>query len=50
VLSQVDELFLEKRRKHDKEKAELIEELYKQIGQLNVEVDWVKKKAGVLSS
>jgi len=44
VLSQVDELFLEKRRKHDKEKAELIEELYKQIGQLNVEVDWVKKK------
>lgn len=27
-----------------KGKDELIEELYKQIGQLKVEVDWVKKK------
>lgn len=27
-----------------KEKDELIEELYKQIGQLKVELDWLKKK------
>mgnify|MGYP001565344198 CR=1 FL=1 len=27
-----------------KEKNELIEELYKQIGQLKVELDWLKKK------
>jgi transposase-like protein len=50
VLSHVEELFVDKRRKRDKEKEELIEELYKQIGQLKVEVDWVKKKAGLLSS
>jgi len=50
VLSHVDELFLDKRRKQDKEKEELIEELYKQIGHLKVEGDWVKKKAGLFSS
>lgn len=27
-----------------REKNELIEELYKQIGQLKVELDWLKKK------
>ncbi len=27
-----------------KEKNELIEELYKQVGQLKVELDWLKKK------
>jgi transposase-like protein len=27
-------------------KDELIEELYKQIGQLKVELDWLKKKTG----
>lgn len=29
------------------EKDRQIEELYKRIGQLNVEVEWVKKKTGV---
>lgn len=29
-----------------KEKDRLIEELYKQIGQLKVELDWLKKKMG----
>lgn len=50
VISHVEELFVDNRRQKDKENKELIEELYKQIGQLKVEVDWVKKKAGVLSS
>ena len=50
VLNHVDELFGDNRRKREKEKEELIEELYKQIGQLKVELDWVKKKAGLLSS
>jgi len=50
LLGHVDELFVDKRRKQDQEKEELIEELYKQIGQLKVELDWMKKKAGVLSS
>jgi len=30
-----------------KEKNELIEELYKQVGQLKVELDWLKKKLSV---
>ena len=30
-----------------KDKDQLIERLYKQIGQLTVELDWVKKKLGV---
>lgn len=50
VLSHVDELFVDKRRKKDKEQEDLIGELYKQIGQLKVELDWVKKKAELFSS
>jgi transposase-like protein len=50
VLTHVEELFVDKRRKHEKEKEQLLEELYKQIGQLKVELDWVKKKAGFFSS
>lgn len=51
LLTHVDELFEDKRRDHQaREKEELIEELYKQIGQLKVELEWVKKKAGCLSS
>ena len=30
-----------------KQKDELIEELYKQVGQLKVELDWLKKNMGV---
>lgn len=32
-----------------KEKEQLIEELYKQIGKLKVEVDWLKKKIGLFN-
>jgi transposase-like protein len=32
---------------HSNNQAELIEELYKQIGQLKVELDWLKKKSGL---
>lgn len=31
-----------------KAKDEMIEELYKQIGQLKVELDWLKKKVGAI--
>ena len=31
-----------------KEKDALIEELYKQVGQLKVEMDWLKKKMGYI--
>lgn len=35
--------------KHTREQEELIQELYCQIGQLKVELDWVKKKSGLFS-
>lgn len=31
----------------DKDQVKLIEELYRQIGQLKVELDWLKKKSGL---
>lgn len=37
-------VFSEKANSELKQKNELIEELYKQIGQLKVEKDWLKKK------
>lgn len=33
----------------DEDQSQLIEELYKQIGKLKVEVDWLKKKIGLFS-
>jgi transposase len=50
LVEHVEDLFVDKRRKEEQEQAELVEELYKQIGQLKVELDWVKKKAGLLGS
>lgn len=43
----VDELFTDKRRKGELEQAELVADLYRQIGQLSVELDWLKKKSGL---
>lgn len=37
-------IFTDKRKQAEKEKDELIEELYRQVGQLKVEADWLKKK------
>lgn len=39
--------FNQKIEKQDKSKDQLIEELYKQIGQSKVETDWLKKKMGL---
>ena len=44
----VDELpgvFSDRRQKNDKETKEVTSELYRQIGQLKVELDWLKKKS-----
>ena len=43
VTEGIRESFVDKRQKRDRDKDMLIEELYKQIGQLKVEVDWLKK-------
>lgn len=37
--------FSEKQERKERDQSELIEELYKQIGQLKVELDWLKKKS-----
>jgi transposase-like protein len=46
VLSGLESLFSEKASDQSKEKDRVIEELYKSIGQLKVELDWLKKKMG----
>jgi putative transposase len=45
LLESLPDLFTDRRKKRDKEQEELIEELYRQIGQLKVELDWLKKKS-----
>lgn len=47
AINGITELFIGKRQKVDKDNKELIEELYRQIGQLKVELDWLKKKSGI---
>jgi putative transposase len=49
LLQELPELFSEKRRSQDINKEELEAELYRQIGQLKVELEWVKKKSQLLS-
>jgi len=44
ALQGLEGLFADKRSDELLEKNETIEELYKQIGQLKVESDWLKKK------
>lgn len=48
VMQGVVELFTDKRGQREADQEELIEELYKEIGQLTVEVDWLKKKVGLV--
>lgn len=48
ALEGLPSLFAEKANRVEKEQTELIDELYKQIGQLKVELDWVKKKSGII--
>ena len=42
------ELLTDRRRGRDKDGQELLDSLYQQIGQLKVELDWLKKKSGLL--
>jgi transposase-like protein len=42
-------VFADKRVKENKEQEALTDQLYQQIGQLKVELDWLKKKSGRLA-
>lgn len=45
LLEELPGLFSDRRHKKDKEAEEITSELYRQIGQLKVELDWLKKKS-----
>lgn len=47
VMEMLPEVFSNKQEKELAEAEELQGELYKQIGQLKVELDWLKKKSGL---
>jgi len=44
LLTEAEHIFSNKRRRQKKEQEHLESELYRQIGQLKVELDWLKKK------
>lgn len=46
ALEELPQIFNDKRGRESKDQAELVEELYRQIGRQKVELDWIKKKSG----
>jgi transposase-like protein len=50
MLDALPEVFSNTRSRAHKSQEELTGELYQQIGQLKVELDWLKKKSGVVGS
>lgn len=49
LLESLPQVFADKRAKEQKQQEEKEAQLYQQIGQLKVELDWLKKKVGRLS-
>ena len=45
LLEEMPGVFSDRRQKKDKQSEEMTAELYRQIGQLKVELDWLKKKS-----
>lgn len=48
LLKELPALFSDKRKKVEQDNEELENELYQQIGQLKVELEWLKKKSKIL--
>jgi len=48
ILESLPAVFSDRRPRKEKQNEELVEELYRQIGQLKVELDWLKKKSQLL--
>jgi len=46
LMDSLPEIFSVRRKKEQQEQEVLTNELYQQIGQLKVELDWLKKKSG----
>jgi len=45
MMQELPEIFSKKKSKQKQDTEELVSELYRQIGQLKVELDWIKKKS-----
>jgi transposase len=45
ALEAMPDIFSEKHKKREQDREEVESELYRQIGQLKVELDWLKKKS-----
>ncbi len=48
ALDELPKIFSGKYEKTEAQGKELTDQLYQQIGQLKVELDWLKKKAGLI--
>jgi transposase-like protein len=48
VLDELPGIFSGRYEKKEAQGKELVDQLYQQIGQLKVELDWLKKKAGLI--
>jgi len=48
LLDEIPDIFSRKRKKKETDAETLQSELYRQIGQLKVELDWLKKKSELL--
>jgi putative transposase len=48
LLDEIPDIFSRKRKKKETDAEALQSELYRQIGQLKVELDWLKKKSELL--
>jgi putative transposase len=47
LLNALPEIFTHQRNASSQANAQLVDELYRQIGQLKVELDWLKKKVAL---
>ena len=47
--SELPQIFSNRRDKRQQDQEALTDQLYQQIGQLKVELDWLKKKSGLVS-
>jgi putative transposase len=48
LLESLPEVFGRRRQQDAQEQQELTDRLYREIGQMKVELDWLKKKSGLL--
>ncbi len=48
LLDELPSLFSDRRKREEKESESEVDELYRQIGRLKVELDWLKKKSKIL--